>query len=279
MKKKISKFVNNPRTIDDPLVKDCLEALCVIEPMHYVLVGGMATQSYLPSSYRRATSDVDLSIIEALDDTKAKAILTPMGETFQEKGYTYEIHKGSRSYCLSVISPKEEGICIELSRRNEGNFAKNREKLEREYENARNKIIEGRNTAYKVCAPEDIALPKLVRLINSINLYPDLKGLFPANFDPISQELIERKLGKIAKLRKEAMTNPGDPELSIKLRTVSDLYDIRLLGEISGYNDQYWEMAAKSWDTISNNLEIKDEILSKIAPQLVRPSPQMLLSV
>ena len=65
------------RTIDDDIIKDGLCAVSVLSDdpesrNKYFVVGGVATQSYLPSSCRRPTSDIDLAVLRPLNYAEFK---------------------------------------------------------------------------------------------------------------------------------------------------------------------------------------------------------------
>jgi len=163
MKGDVKKFGFNARTLDDDSVKDVLEAVGVlngIEP--YFLVGGIATQSYLPSACRRATSDVDFAVVKPLSKPDFKKMIEPVEEYLKDQGYETEKKTAnrSRSYALYLSREDAGNMCMEFVRRNEKNFAKHENRLERELENSRRKIVEGRSSSYMVCTPEDIAVPK-----------------------------------------------------------------------------------------------------------------------
>ncbi|MBI2628894.1 hypothetical protein HYW74_02330 [Candidatus Pacearchaeota archaeon] len=261
------KFLISPRTVDDPMVKDGLEAVSLLnETEPYYLVGGIATQSYLPTRCRRETSDIDLCLVKPLSYHTFKDMISPLEGFLQDKGYSVDTRKGSRAFSLNFISPDHRSLTIEAPKRNINNIEKHRRRLEREFENSRTKIIEGRDGSYRVTAPEDIAVPKLVRVMNTLVRSPYLGGSLPVELEPLSDEDIERKLYKISELRAEAMHNPGDIQLAERVRFVSDLYDIRILSELTGFNEAYWREAEKDWDSIGNEPKIRNRVLRVMLP-------------
>lgn len=255
-----------PRTLDESIVIDGLEAVSFLKEPYY-LVGGIATQSYLPTTCRRPTSDVDFSVVRPLNYEDFKSMISHVKEFLYDKGYTSETKKRSRSYSLDVFDYDNEGLCLEFSRRSVKNFEKNRTKLERELEHANSKIIEGRDTTYKVCRPEDIAIPKLVRLVSSLKRNPHFTRYVSKVLDPLTDENIAKQLREINGIRKEAMINSSDPELAEQLRFISDLYDIRILSELTGFNERYLTQVEKEWDTLSNNSKERGMLSTVVLPR------------
>ena len=115
----------------------------------------------------------------------------------------------------------------------------NEKEFSLDFKNAKRKIIEGTNKTLIVSSPEDIIVPKLVRSVNSLRRTPLFEG-YTSSMKCLSEEEIRSNLVAIAELRDEAMLNPGDLERSELLRFVSDLYDIRLLSELGGINEDYF---------------------------------------
>ncbi|MBS3072339.1 hypothetical protein J4477_00720 [Candidatus Pacearchaeota archaeon] len=263
------KFLIEPKTIDYPIVKNGLVAVSILnnsEP--YFVVGGVATQSYLPSSCRRDTADIDLCLIRPLSFPEFREMVVPLEEFLHDLGYTTEIKKGSRACTLTYTSSEQGSVSIEAPRRNDGNIARNIKRLEREYKNSRKKIIEGKDVSIKVSSPEDIAIPKLVRSIHAIGRYPYLEGYIPPTIEKLNDKIIERRLSRINQMRREAMTNPGDSEIAERLRFKSDLFDIRILGELAGFNECYWCEAEADWNTLREYSDLKNVILNAVTPDL-----------
>lgn len=264
--KEIKKLTFNPKTLDNKMVVDSLEAVSQLEDTEPIyLVGGVGIQSYIPSSCRRPTSDVDYSIVRPLNYSDFKQITHPVTEFLQDNGYSVEPKKGSRA-CMLFVSEKSssEGLAVEFSRRNEQSFNPRRERLERELQNSRIKILEGRKRSYRVASPEDLAVPKLVRLVNSLKRNPSFTSFFTGNLEPLSDSNIRKVLSKISSFREQAMISPADAPLAERLRVVSDLYDVRILAEIAGFNKDYFNSAKSDWDTTHFQSEEKDRVFNSI---------------
>ena len=196
-------------------------------------------------------------------------MISRVKEFLCDKGYTAETKKRSRSYSLDVFDSDNGGLCLEFARRNTQNFEKNKKKLERELDNANSKIIEGREATYKVCRAEDIAVPKLIRSIGALGRNPYLFRHISGEIGPLTEEGIKRQLKKIHELREEAMINLPNPELAEKLRFVSDLYDIRILSEITGFNERYLAEVGKEWDTFNNTSEARERLVKAVLPKFL----------
>ncbi|MBW6442182.1 hypothetical protein K0A97_00145 [Patescibacteria group bacterium] len=68
-----------PRTLEDKIVKDSLEAINELknkEPIY--LVGGMSVQSYLSHKYHRPTSDMDFSYVGPLSYPDFRIMVKPV---------------------------------------------------------------------------------------------------------------------------------------------------------------------------------------------------------
>jgi len=257
------------RTLDDSFLKDGLVASSLLngkEPVY--LVGGVATQTYLPSSCRRPTSDVDFSVVRPLCYADFKVMVTPISERLRDGGYIVNTVKRSRAYCLDVTNPKtDETLTLEFSRRNEQNFDSNKAHLERELENANTKIIEGTDASCVVASSEDIAIPKTVRSISSLTRNPWLYEFVPKEIEYLSNDRIKNYLSAIGELREEASVNL-DPELAEKLRFISDLFDIRLLSELIGFNKKYLAEVASEWNATSKPSEEREALTKTVFPLL-----------
>lgn len=256
-----------PRTLDDDMVRDGLEAVSLLDDQY--LVGGIATQSYLPTSCRRPTSDVDFSVVRPLNYGDFKSMIAIVREYLHDKGYTTETKKRSRAYSLDVSCLKGEGLCLEFARRNIQNFEKRRKHLEREFENANSKIVEGRESTYKVCRVEDIAIPKFVRSIGSLGRNPHFFNYISREFGPLTDEEVKRQLEKISEIREEATINLPNPELAEKLRFVSDLYDIRMLSELTGFNEKYFAEVGKEWDVFNEPSTAREKLVKAVLPKFL----------
>lgn len=259
------------RTLESDLVKDGLCAISAIDncPQSKGLIsvaGGMAVQSYLPEEYRRATGDIDLLVSRPLNYEEFKQFSNPVSEYLQDNKYQVDTLKMEGAYGL-LIGNNNDRLLIEFSRRNKQNFEKNRKLIERELLNSRRKKVEGREKDYSTLSPEDIALPKLVRSINALKRRPGLGGIVLQYQSPVICGASEVLLERINSLREETFFNIGNLELAEKLRFMSDLYDIRVLSELVGYNKNYMFEASKDWDTLREESPEKDKIL-RILPDI-----------
>ena len=265
------------RTLDDNIVKDGLCAVGALEDdsssrgLSFV-VGGVATQSYLPTTCRRPTSDIDLAILRPLNYTDFKKFSEKAVEYLRSKGYTVELKKRHVVYHLIYSENSERGAAvIEFPRKNRANFERNGNILKREITHTRKKIVEGRNVTYTVSSPEDIVVPKIVRGIGSLGRYPDfcryIEGSEPI---PISSDRVMQCLEKIGELRIEAMINLGNAEMAERLRFVSDILDIALLSNVAGFNEKYLKDVMGPWDTIKENTAAGDLLVNYLLPDMVR---------
>jgi hypothetical protein len=269
MKGEVRKLKAKPLTIDDTFTKDGLEAVSTLtgkEP--YYVVGGMATQSYLPSLCRRPTSDIDLSIVRPLNYEAFKTLSGPVMEFLRDNGYSVETGRGSRAFNLGVDNPQGDKLLIEFSRRNEKSFNRSKKHLERELVHSKRKIIEGRNSTYSIATPEDIVVPKLVSSINSLARNPELKQYLPSSEVSLSDGHIKERLDFINDLRESSMDSPSDLEVFEELKLVSDIFDIRILSEIAGVNSRYFDEASCDWRALHDSSYERDLLFNFILPQL-----------
>lgn len=268
-KGEVRKFEIKPLTLDDTLTRDGLESISTLtsrEP--YYVVGGIAAQSYLPTSCRRPTSDIDLSIVRPLNYEDFKGIVKPVVEYLLDNHYSVQTKKHSRSFDLDVENKEGERLLIEFSRRNKKSFENSKKKLERELENSKRKIVEAGESTYVVATPEDIVVPKLARSVNSLVREPELKKLLPKEKINLSEEYIKVRLNLINRFREDAMISPGDLRLAEELRLISDIYDIRILSELAGINIDYFYESAKDWDALSGKIQEKDILFNFVLPKL-----------
>ncbi len=269
------KLYFSPRILDERIVKDSLEAVSYIgERESLFLVGGVGIQSYLPTLCRRPTSDVDYAVARPLTYSDFKQIVKPAEEFLRDFDYSVEPKKASRSYMM-IIQNKEnsESLAVEVARHNEKSFQGKRKRLEKELENSKTKIIEGRTKSYRVACPEDLVVPKLVRTINSLKRNPFYSSLYK-NLTFFSDKNVIRNLEMINSIREEAMINPGDLGLAERLRFISDLYDVRMMAEITGFNESSFYEAGNNWRTLREDSQEREEIFRVALPKLSRLSFQ-----
>ena len=261
------------RTLDDEFVKEGLCAVSALEDnviskgLSFV-VGGVATQSYLPTIYRRPTSDIDMAVLMALNYEDFKEFSKSASEYLSDKGYDVHTKKGHISMQL-VYSNGEDAAMIEFPRRNQNNFEKRAERLKREMEHTRNKLVEGRNSTYKVSSPEDIAIPKMVRGVGALGRNHLLNEFIKDNKPLIyTKNDIYKELTYISELRDEATLHPGNPELAEELRFISDIFDIRALSEQVGFNSKYLEEVIDSWDVLKVEPSTSQLLINYLLPEM-----------
>jgi len=267
VKGEVKKLKISPLTLDDRFAKEGLEAVSTLtgkEP--YYLVGGMATQSYVPTLCRRPTSDIDFSVVKPLSYREFKEFSKPVVEYLRDNNYNVETRQRSRAFNLEVENKEGEKLLIEFSRRNKKSFDNSRKRLERELENSKRKIVERGEGTYIVSTPEDIILPKLVRSINSLIRNPQFKNNLTRKAG-ISEKDINSRLARISKYREDAMLTPTDLEFAEELRFISDIYDIEILSVIAGINAEYFEKASSEWNAITEN-SLEKQLLFNVLPRI-----------
>jgi hypothetical protein len=269
MKGEIEKLKVKPLTLDDNFTRDGLEAISTLtgkEP--YYIVGGVATQSYLPTTCRRPTSDIDLLMVRPLNYEGFKILSRPVAEYLLDNGYSVETKKGSRAFSLDVRNRDGEGLLIEMSGRNEQSFERSRRRLERELAHSKRKIVEDRKSTYSVASPEDIVVPKLTRSVNNLVKYPEFMYNLQDPAEIFTPEFIVERLKIIKNLREKAMDSLHSLLLFDRLKFVSDIFDIRVLSEMAGINIEYFNDSRRDWDTLSQNIPEVDILFSLTLPRL-----------
>jgi len=271
VKGETSKLRFRPLTLDDKVIKDGIEAVGTLtgkEP--YFIVGGVGAQSYLPSSCRRPTADIDVCVVRPLNYADFKTFARKIIEYLRDNHYEVKERKHSRAYKLETENREnpEERLLIEFSRRNHLSFERNRARLERELTNAKSKILEGRESTYTVASPEDIVVPKMVRTINSVSRNPEFKEHVPEGRVALSDAYIQERLRFIADMREEASLSPGDVVAAEELRLVSDIYDMRILSEVAGLNPHYFTSVCSDWNALLEKTPQRDALLETVLPDV-----------
>ena len=256
-----------PKTIDSTIVIDGLRALRALDDQDqsrglYLVVGGTAVQTYLPSENRRPTSDIDLSVVRPLNYEEFKRFVKPVYETLADAGYQVEMKKRDSRFQLNVCdAEREDSLSIEFSRRNNEKFKKLQSRLERELQQGRRKAIAGTSSSYLVAAPEDIAVPKLVRGVGTLErlpeLYPELTIIYQPqpNFNGILNHVVgERAVAQKTK----------DPKQVETARLKADLYDVMTLATFVGYNAGYLQLAAQEWNKLREKSAPRDFLVEKL---------------
>lgn len=262
------------RTLDDKLIKEGLCAASALEDKSVsrgssFVVGGIATQSYLPSVYRRPTSDIDLAVLKSLNPEDFREFSSSAVDYLKDKGYNVHLKKGHLAFQIVYAKDGEGTAVIEFPRRNSNNFNRRKDRLQVEYANTRNKIVEGRDKTYKVASPEDIAVPKIVRGVGSLIRNPDFCEHVRAGRPvALSDEQVREEFGKISEVREDALLHVGDPRYAEHLRFISDIFDIRALSEVVGFNPAYLREVMNSWDVLENRSEASRLLINYLLPQM-----------
>lgn len=260
-----------PKTIDSEIVIAGLRALSSLEDYavsrsSYLIVGGTAVQSYIPIVNRRPTSDIDLSVVRPLNYEDFKTFIKPVFEYLQDGGYPVEMKKRDNRFQLLVhTSDAHDSLAIEFSRRNKDKFAQVSSRLERELMHGRMKNILGTSSSYLVAAPEDIAVPKLVRGIGTLErlpeLYPELTLIYQE--DPKFSGILSHVVGERAVAN--ANRKPAQVEAA---RLKADLYDILTLSAFVGFNNSYFTTAAQEWNKLTTPSDQRKFLLRLLRLQL-----------
>ena len=241
---------------DDPRTKDLV-----------FVVGGAATQSYLPSTCRRPSTDIDLAVLRPFGKPDIKDFARHPLDYLIGKGYTCQLRHGQNSYQL-LYAKDDQLAVIEFARRNTNNYNKHAPRLTAELSRARRKIVEGTDSTCRFASPEDIVAPKLVRTVNSFARdigFMDI--IMKEGYFPLTSEGVSYRLRKIERLREEASLHVGDPAISERLRIVCDMYDIRVLSAVAGYNEPSLLASMKPWDSLRSHPEEVAVIFSHLLPK------------
>lgn len=250
------------RTLDDEIVQDGLCAVNALEDRSIsrgssFLVGGIATQSYLPSTCRRPTADIDIAVLRALSSREDfKEFFASAMEFLMDQGYDVNFSKERQTFKIYFDKPAlfDGGAYLEFPRRNEKNFQKRAKRLDREFDNARIKTIEGRSDTIRVASPEDIIVPKIVRGVGALSRNPSLcKFVYDNKPLPLTHLAISREFQKLDVLRKLALSSENSAENIECYRFASDLFDVRILSVVPGISQQYFRKAIDSWDVLNDN--------------------------
>jgi len=265
----MAKCEYEPRTLDDKIVRDGLCAVSALsnDPFardKFYVVGGMATQTYLPTRCRRGTCDIDLAVLVRLNKEDFRTFTKEARSCLLDNGYGVTDRK---SQCAFVLEYSDgEGVCfIEFPRFSEKRFGEKYDALKREREHANSKIIEGTARTCFFANQADIVVPKLVRSINSLKRNPSFERYLGGAKMVLSNEAVTEYLEDIAKLRREAVDS-GSPESAELVRFVSDLYDIRMLSEIAGLNPNYFRVSSSVWNTLVDKSWERDLIARTVLP-------------
>lgn len=265
-----------PATLWDEKLKDGVIAVSYLSENpasrdNYFVVGGIATQSYLPKTLRRETSDIDLAITTPLTFSEFKKFSKTSAEYLNSRGYDIKLKKDQNAYQIIYKKGNESGIfdtyIIEFARRGKAYCEREKKRLEKEILNSREKPIEGTDLAYRVSSPEDIIIPKFVRSIGGLERYPDLKRYLDG-FSGERSKSLGRNLGLIRSLREDVLLRMGEIEACERLRFVSDAFDIRALFNTTGINSQYFELSKKDWKKMENPSKEKDILHLNLLPEI-----------
>ncbi|MBT4135626.1 hypothetical protein HOD75_02895 [archaeon] len=271
----MAKIDYDPKTLDDKIIVDGHRAVATLKdnPLSrgmYFVVGGFATQSYLPSSCRRQTCDIDLAVLQRLNKADFRAFSSTAREFLEDNGYEVSDRKTQGAFCLDYCNVEGDRSYIEFPRFSKKRFAEKKSSLEREREHARIKLVEGTGDTYMVASPEDIMVPKLMRSVNSFKRNPLFEG-FIARMQSLSDEEVREKLEQLRALKLKSIQDPTDVQNLELFRFISDIYDIRLLSELAGANKAYLRESAGAWDTLKKPSFERDLLARSVLPDELIP--------
>ena len=123
----MTKLDFEPKTLDDKVIRD---GLCAISALAgdrfskglYFVVGGVATQSYLPTSCRRGTCDIDLAVLMRLNKEDFRRFSRQAREYLQDHGYEVGDRKSQGAFCLEYGTDTDGSSFIEFPRFSEKRF-------------------------------------------------------------------------------------------------------------------------------------------------------------
>src|SRR3989344_4076688 len=226
------------RILDSPIVKDGIKAISKLEGYsvsagHYLVVGGMAVQSYLPTFCRRPTADIDLVVDRRLSNEREfRNFAKPVFEYLKDNGLKVE-EVPNHNWEL-LVKPKkhrneylpDDAILLSFPNISEEDYLKKKV------------IIEKELRKYRVVSPEFIVIPKMARLGKVLMRNYKLKPLIV----PYTTELTKEKIWDTIK------NKVSDIKLStLEKRIICDAYDIRVLSEQTGFNEEDVKDAITSW--------------------------------
>ena len=265
------KSLYSTRTLDDEIAKDALSAISKLERSSlsrncYALTGGFGVQSYLPTSCRRPSEDIDLIIGVPLDFKSFALFIKPVKEHLIDEGYKVKSKLVKFGYNLFVVDDdKSEGMVIEFLRINQNSFNNMRHILERELRNCKRKTVEGKSDVFSVLSPEDLIAPKLLRVMGTLKKYPDLVTDLAYFRNLGGDRGLKEKLTYVKNLRDLDKPNSFFRE---KMKFFSDVFDIRILYEVAGFNMDYLKKAIGDWNLYGTKSTEFMTVTSNILPGL-----------
>jgi len=256
-------FKPTPHILGDPIVMDAVKAINLVKQSKQIdghVGGGMAVGAYIPIEEQRPTIDLDFTLLWGGTTEEFRSLMEPMIIDLKLIGYDLNVHKGDKTYDISVQSPSQsDSLLIQHHRRNKGNFERNRKSLEREVANQR--IVAKDGTSFSVMSPEDLILHKLSRLFTFSSVY----GLaIPARMKT------DNMARTIRLFRKNYSSSPDGPQEkeAVLIRMYHDAHDIKHLSMHAGLNKRYFEEAAKDWENKYMDEESAKELLEKMGVEL-----------
>lgn len=266
-------YVYQAKTLDDESIRDGLSSVATLTNHSkygelYFVVGGIATQSYLPSQCRRPTADIDLAILMPLNREEFNKISEPVADNLASEGYNISVKKARRAFCLEYSGDNGTNF-ISFPRHNQHSFENLEDILFREIKNSRTKIVEERIDSYVVASPEDIIIRKLSRAVNRLDRNSKFER-YVASMSGLNLEQVKAKLKEMEDMRIN-LEREYNPEEAERLRFLSDLHDIRLLSEIAGMNKAYFSEAIEDWKALTEHSNERDMIIRSVLPNRLMP--------
>ncbi len=256
-------FKPTPHIIGDSIVVDTIKALNLMKQARQIdghVGGGMAVGAYIPVEEQRPTIDLDFALLWGGTTEEFRTLMEPMLSDLKLGGYDLNVHKGDKTYDISVQSTSQsDSLLVQHQRRNKGNFEKNKKSLEREVANQR--VVTKEGMSFSVMSPEDLILHKLSRLFTFSKVY-DL--VIPAKMKTENMARTIRLFRKEYKPNSDGVQEREDA----LIRMYHDAHDIKHLSMHAGLNRRYFEEAAKDWQTRYMDEESAKALLEKMGVEL-----------
>jgi len=97
-----------PTTLESKITQEGISALSQLNnsPLKddYFVVGGVAVQSYLPTEYRRPTSDIDVCLVRPIHGREEfKSLVAPCITYLKDRGYEVSYEKASGNFKIKAL--------------------------------------------------------------------------------------------------------------------------------------------------------------------------------
>ena len=261
--------------VDEDIVRMSYSGIFLPERRRYI-TGGIATQFYCNPEHRRGSNDIDVNDLDRLTSEEFRSrmaedllIVDERSPSFPD--YNAILMNKNHSFVLHICNfflteSSKFYFNVEFSRYSAQHHQRMLDIFYREFDNSKEYCVN--DVQLRVLDPADIIARKIRRLINYYK-YEEISEFSPPADPKEHLDIIWNQREKLSRI--ELYASKGCPECGEEsvaektiLRSMTDIYDIKLLGSSEFFDAEYFEEVLKEYEKHGVDRKEVDKIFTPI---------------